>query len=208
MARQAGDLIRQRWRDLRASLAATTDPLPWAPALGPRPPDPGEESAWLSAATAVTAYRERYEIPDHTPTLGPRPAPDSRAAWDHACHQADRYLAARLRDLDEQELADLNARQQAISNNPPPFDPRELQRARKDLDAAQGSRGRRHVPTADQRARPAMSGQLLVQRLERAAQAHRNWRRAVTDAQAVRRQITLEERRRRRNPTLVHATRR
>jgi hypothetical protein len=37
VARQAGELMRQRWRDLRATLAATTDPLPWAEALGARP---------------------------------------------------------------------------------------------------------------------------------------------------------------------------
>lgn len=48
--------------------------------------------------------------------LGPRPAasrPDARAAWDHACLQADRYLARRLRDLHKHELADLDTRQQA-----------------------------------------------------------------------------------------------
>jgi len=60
VARQAGERMRNRWRDLRASLAATTEALRWAPALGSRPAGPGEESAWLTAATAVTAYRERY----------------------------------------------------------------------------------------------------------------------------------------------------
>jgi hypothetical protein len=89
VARQAGELMRSRWRDLRATIAATTDPLPWAPPLGSRPSDPAEESAWLTAATAVTAYRERYEVPEHTPMLGHRPTAsrsDARAAWDHACH--------------------------------------------------------------------------------------------------------------------------
>ncbi len=168
-------------------------------------------AAWLTAGTAVTAYRERYEIPDNTPMLGPRPAAscaNARAAWDHASIHADRYLARRLRDLDERQLADLDIRQQALIDNPPPFDPGQLERARQDLDAVRGSRGRRHVATAERRARPARPAELLVQRLEGAAQAHRHWRRAATDAQAVRRQIALEQGRRRRNPTLVHATRR
>ena len=139
VARQAGELMRNRWRDLRASLAATTEPLRWAPALGSRPAGPGEESAWLTAATAVTAYRERDEVPDHTAMLGPQPAasrPDARAAWDHACFQADRYLARRLRALDDQQLADLDARQRAILDNPPAFDSSELERARRRRDAA------------------------------------------------------------------------
>jgi hypothetical protein len=113
VARQAGELMQARWRDLRASLAATTEPLPWAPTLGPRPSDPAAQSAWLTAATAVTAYRERYDVPAHTPMLGERPAasrPDARAAWDHACLQADRYLARRLHDLDDQALVELDAR--------------------------------------------------------------------------------------------------
>jgi hypothetical protein len=102
VARQAGELMQARWRDLRATLAATTAPLPWAPTLGTRPPDPAAQSAWLTAATAVTAYRERYDVPAHTPMIGPRPAisrPDARAAWDHACLQTDRYLTRRLRHL-------------------------------------------------------------------------------------------------------------
>ena len=201
VAGQAGELIRQRWRDLRASLATTTDPLPSAPALGPRPAGPGQEAAWLTAATAVTAYRERYEVPDHTPMLGPRPAasrPDARAAWGHACLEADRYLARRLSDLDEQELTDLDARQQHIIDNPPPFDPSEVERARQDLG---GSGGNRSGARPDRRSTCAAghARRLLVQRLESAAQAHRDWRRAATDARAVRRQIALEAARRRRH---------
>ncbi|MDP8975639.1 MAG: AAA family ATPase [Actinomycetota bacterium] len=59
VARQAGELMRQRWRDLRTALSETTEALPWAEALGRRPTEPDEASAWLTAATAVTAYRER-----------------------------------------------------------------------------------------------------------------------------------------------------
>jgi conjugative relaxase-like TrwC/TraI family protein len=193
IAHQAGELIRQRWHDLRATLAITNRPLPWAPDLGPRPADPADKSAWLSAATAVTAYRERYEIPDHTPMLGVRPAPsrpDAQAAWDHACLHADRYLVRRLRDLDDQALADLDARQQAILENAPYFDPAELERARQRLD---NTRAAGHP-----RRRPDSPEQLLVQRLERTAAAHRDWRRAATDALDIRRQIALEHQRRQR----------
>ena len=200
VARQAGELIRQRWRDLRAMLSATTDALPWAEALGARPLDPADGSAWLTAATAVTAYRERYAIPDHTPMLGRRPSasrPDAQAAWEHAWLQADLYLARNLRDFDDRQLADLDARQQAILDNPPPFDPSELERARQGLDAARAGLGGRIPETADGRARPVTSGQLLVRRLERAAQAHRNWRRVATDALAIRRQIAHQLQRRR-----------
>jgi conjugative relaxase-like TrwC/TraI family protein len=199
VARQAGELVRQRWRELRATLATTTDPLPWAPALGPWPPDPTEQSAWLTAATAVTAYRERYEVPEHTVMLGPRPAgsrPDARAAWDHAHLQADRYLARRLHDLDDHQLADLDARQHAILDDPPPFDPSELVHARQGADTAGGSPGGWFVAIG-RRATTATPGQLLVQRLERAALAHRDWRGAATHAAATRRQITLELQRRR-----------
>jgi conjugative relaxase-like TrwC/TraI family protein len=193
IARQAGELMRQRWRDLRATLGATTGPLSWAPALGPRPLDPAEASAWLTAATAVTAYRERYEIPDHTPMLGPRPAasrPDARAAWDHACVQVDGYLARRLRDLEDHELAELDSRQRAILDNPPPFDPAELEHARQRLDDTRATR--------DLHPRSANPQHLVVQRLERAAQAHRDWRGAAADAHAIRRQVALEHQRRRR----------
>jgi conjugative relaxase-like TrwC/TraI family protein len=193
VARQAGELMRQRWRDLRATLAATSEPLPWAPALGPRPSDPAGASAWLTAATAVTAYRERYEVPEHAPMLGPRPAgsrPDARAAWDHACLQADRYLAPRLRHLDDLALAELDARQQAILDNPPPFDPTELEQARRRMATPARGEPRRGLLS------PA---QLLAHRLERAAEAHRDWRRVATDAFAIRRQIALELQRRRRD---------
>jgi len=195
IARQAGDLMQRRLRDLRATLAATTEPLPWARSLGPRPTEPDGEAAWLNAATAVTAYRERYQIPDHTPMLGPRPAPsrpDARAAWERACLQADRYLARRLHDLDDHQLADLDARQQAILDNPPPFDPGDLGRARQSLD---GTRVTEHL-------HPASREHLVVQRLERAAQAHHDWRHAAAAALAIQRQIALEHQRRQREHSI------
>ncbi|MDP8969745.1 MAG: helicase C-terminal domain-containing protein, partial [Actinomycetota bacterium] len=204
VARQAGELMRQRWCDLRAALATTSEPPPWAETLGAPPLDPAGESAWLTAATAVTAYRERYEVPQHTPMLGRRPTasrPDAQAAWDHACLQADRYLARRLHHLDDHQLAELDARQQALLDNPPPFDPSELERARKGRDAAPGSARGRILATGDRRGGPATPEQLLVQRLERAAQAHRHWRRAATDAADLRRQIALEQLRRGRAAT-------
>jgi len=40
VARQTGELMRARWRDLRAALAATTEVLPWALELG-LPQQPG-----------------------------------------------------------------------------------------------------------------------------------------------------------------------
>ena len=200
VARQTGELMRQRWRELRAALAAATAPLPWAAALSRRPSDPAEGSAWLTAATAVTAYRERYEFPEHTPMLGPRPTasrPDARAAWDHACLQADRYLARHLRDLDDDQLAELDTRQEAIIDNPPPFDPSELERARQRLSHARRTPKHEDGATANRRSGTATAEQSLVVRLESAAQAHRDWRRAATGAGATRRQIVLEQRRRR-----------
>jgi hypothetical protein len=77
-------------------------------------------------------------------------------------------------------------RQQTILDDPPPFDPAELQRARQHLDAG------------SQTGRSTNAEELYVQRLERAAQANRDWRDTATDALAARRQITRELERRRR----------
>ena len=201
VAHQAGELMRQRWRELRAALAATTNPLPWAQALGTPPPDPDAKSAWLTATTAVTAYRERFDIPDHTPMLGPRPAasrPDAQAAWNHACLQADRYLARRLHHLDDQQLTDLDAHQQTIIDDPPPFDPAELQQARHALSQTQRGVTATAVPGATEAAGHA---HLRVARLERAAQAHLDWRRTALEAADLRRQIALEQQQRQRRPT-------
>lgn len=202
IARQASNLIRQRWRDLRAALAATTEPLPWEPDRGARPTERDAQEAWLDAATSVAAYRERFKVPDHTPMLGPRPAAsraDARAAWDHACRQADRYLSRRLRDLNDDQLAALDTRQKTILDNPPPFDPIELERARQSLDATQAAEQLHPGPAS--RKRPA------VERLERAAQAHRDWRHHATEALALRRQVAFELQRRQRERTLHHPVR-
>ena len=200
VARRVGELMRRRWGDLRMELAATTDALPWAEALGARPQDPVDASAWLTAAVAVTAYRERYETPEHTPMLGPRPTasrPDARAAWDHACLQADRYLSRRLRDLDDQQLEELDARQQAVVNNSPRFDPTELQRARRALAAKRSGAGETMAVAGNRPTPSAIPDTLLIQRLEHVAHAHQQWRRAAADAVAIRREIALELQRRR-----------
>jgi hypothetical protein len=160
----------------------STDRPSASPCRSPTPTPTGTSAAYR-------AYRERYGVPAHTPMIGPRPAalrPDARAAWEHACLQANRYLARRLDDLDDQALAELDTRQQAILDNPPPFDPAELERARQHLDAG------------GQTGRSTNAEELYVQRLERAAQANRDWRRSAADALAIRRQITLELERRRR----------
>jgi len=192
IAQQAGELIWHRRHEIRAALAATNEPLPWAEPLGPPPAQGREKIAWLDAATAITTYRERYEIPDHTPMLGARPAPTrphARTEWDYARLASDRYLARRLRDLDDQTLADLDARQQAILENAPSFDPAELERARQRLDTTRAA-GSPHL-------RPGSPEQLLVERLERTAHTHRHWRRVAADALDIRRQIALEQQRRR-----------
>jgi hypothetical protein len=175
-----------------------THPPPGAEALGAPPLDPADTSAWLTAATAVTAYRERFEVANYIPMLGPRPPasrPDAQAAFDHACLQADRYLARRLRNLEHQQLTRLAARQQAIIDNPPPFDPAELQQARHALAQA-----RRGVTGTALPGETGTSGHALLRiaRLERAAQAHVDWRRTATESTDLLRQITLEQQRRRR----------
>jgi hypothetical protein len=124
--------------------------------------------------------------------LGARPAPTrphARTEWDYARLASDRYLARRLRDLDDQTLADLDDRQQAILENAPSFDPAELERARQRLDTTRAA-GSPHL-------RPGSPEQLLVERLERTAHTHRHWRRVAADALDIRRQIALEQQRRR-----------
>ncbi|MDP8932053.1 MAG: hypothetical protein M3O70_26670, partial [Actinomycetota bacterium] len=195
VARQTGELIRQRWRDLRTALAGTTQALPRAEALGPRPIEPDEASTWLTAATAVTAYRERYGLPDHTDMLGERPPvsrPDARAAWDHARLQTDRYLSRRLRDLDDVELTQLDERMQSIIVAPPVFDPLELEEARRRLDAAR--RGER-IPQSAAR-RNERHARRCVEALERAARLHAAWQLRAEAASDTRRRIALERRRR------------
>lgn len=72
VARQAGELMRQRWRQLRRQLDRTTGPVPWAPDLGARPTNGPGSSTWLTAATAIAAYREG---PPGLPTADPTHRP-------------------------------------------------------------------------------------------------------------------------------------
>ena len=198
IARQAGELIRQRWRNIRADLAQTREQLTDAPELGPRPDDPSGASAWLTAATPVIAYRERYEVADHIPMLGPRPAatrPDAQAAWDHARLAADRYLALRLRRLDTDELEQLDTRMEARIRARPRFDPEELTAARQTLEEANRAGWTASGPTWSN-ADAVRGASHQVSRLERAAEAHREWRRLTAEAKDIRRHIALEHSRR------------
>lgn len=188
VASQAGDLMRERWRQIRAAPTATRDALPWAAELGPQPIEPEERSAWLTAATAVAAYRERFELPDYTALVGQRPSssrPDAQAAGDHACLQADRYVARRLRPLTDKQLNELDARQRGVAAAIPRFDPEELAVARRTLE------------------KPGANEWQAMKTLEDEARQHRDWRRAANEAAAIRRQVHLAQDRRRKPQALV-----
>ncbi|WP_169786739.1 MobF family relaxase [Nitriliruptor alkaliphilus] len=194
VAQQAADLMSRRWRDLRANLDSQPAPAWVDEALGERPEDDTLRRRWLNAATAVAAYRERYEIADHTPMLGPRPAgvrPDAQALYDHAQHAVDRYAAHRLEHLSEEALFELAARQQDILDRRPHFDPAELERARRNLDAFE--RACRSAAGPDRR--PAeldrSHAQRRVDRFEARAEAHKRWLGATATAAATRRQIAV-----------------
>lgn len=195
VAQQAGDLMRQRWRQLRTELSRTTGGLPWATELGPRPSEPDEASAWLTAATAITAYRERYDVPEHTEMVGEKPPvsrPDARAAWEHARLQADRYLSRRLRDLNDEQLAELDARMASTIRDVPRFDPSDLELARQRINTAQrAARAASAAPTLDER-----HARRRVRELERAAKSHADSRRRAGEASDARRRIALERQRR------------
>ncbi len=116
--------MRHRWRQLRAHLLQGDSPG-WVGPLGSRPDTPDMLDSWLSAATAAAAYRERYELADHTDLIGPRPSvsrPDAQAAYDHARLHIDRHLARTLHHLDDSELDGLARTQQHIHNTMPSFD--------------------------------------------------------------------------------------
>jgi conjugative relaxase-like TrwC/TraI family protein len=191
VARQAGGLIRERWRQTRATLAEAAEAsLPWAAGLGPQPTEPEERSAWLTAATAITAYRERFEVPAYTPTIGARPSssrPDARAAWDHARLQTDRYLARRLRHLSDDQLDALDARQQAILDERPRFDPAELRRASEALTTIRSV----HHTSGQVSALESVTRQPEV-----VAARHAAWKQDAAEASAIRSQIQLERERR------------
>lgn len=193
VARQAGELMRLRWRQIRTDLADTREALPWAAELAPQPADPEARSAWLTAATAVTAYRERFELPNYTPMIGDRPSssrPDAQAAWDHTRLQADRYLARRLRHLTDEELNELDARQQSILEHRPHFDPAELDQSWQALTRG-GRTHDSHLALHRIDGARRRRGQL-----ERTAQHHDAWQQSARAVAAIRRQIRLERQRR------------
>lgn len=129
VAVQVGELIRERWRQIRADVAALKQPPEWLDELGARPSDPRDESAWLTAATAVIAYRERYEVAPYVPLIGTRPSvtrPDARAAWDHARRRCDDFLVRDLARLSIEELDELEQRLREVMDAGHTFDPAEL----------------------------------------------------------------------------------
>jgi hypothetical protein len=185
VARDTAELMRQRWRELRHGLDSGPPP-PWATALGPSPATSDDRRSWLTAATAIAAYRERFELPDHSDLLGERPSgirPDAQAAFDHAQAQTDRYLARHLDELTPEQLAQLDERQQAIITRRPAFDPAELEAARRTHDEA--------VRSGEPTAGPRLAARVAL--LERQAVAHRRWRHAAEHATALRRQIALAQ---------------
>ncbi len=138
LAQAAGELIRRRWQQIRAELADHDGPLPCARPLGPPPDDLADARSWLTAATAVTAYRERYDLPAHVQLLGERPGPlrpDAQAAYNHALLQIDRHLARPYQHLDIQQLR--QARQELIAAAHPAVnvDPDDLRAAHADVVA-------------------------------------------------------------------------
>lgn len=188
VARHTAELMRQRWRELRHGLD-TGPPPPWATTLGPPPATNDDRRSWLNATTAIAAYRERFELPDHADLLGERPSrirPDAQAAFDHAQAQTDRYLARHLDDLTPEQLAELDARQHAIITRRPAFDPAELEMARRTHDEA--------VRSGEPTTGPRVAARVAL--LERQAIAHRRWRHAAEHAAALRRQIALAQARR------------
>jgi conjugative relaxase-like TrwC/TraI family protein len=139
LAQAAGQLIRRRWQQLRHQLETTTGPLPYARALGSRPHDPTDARTWLTAASAVTAYRERYDLPDHLQLLGERPGPlrpDAQAAYDHALTQVNRHLTRLPCHLDLQQSPTLRGQHAGSSVAPPSFDPAQLQAAHQHAEQA------------------------------------------------------------------------
>jgi conjugative relaxase-like TrwC/TraI family protein len=132
LANAAGELIRNRWQQIRANLADHDGPLPLARALGPRPDDPADARSWLTAATAVVAYRERYDLPSHAQLLGERPGPvrpDAQAAYDHALLQVDRHLARAYRQLDVDRRQEMLQQLAASGMTAVEFDPEHLRTA-------------------------------------------------------------------------------
>jgi conjugative relaxase-like TrwC/TraI family protein len=192
VARQAADLIAARWQEIRQRAKTMDGPPVWAPSLGAMPADRNDAAHWVEAVTAIWVYREQYAIPDHVPLLGKRPSdtrPDAQAAYDLARAVADRHLARHLHNLTPDDLADLAARQQAILDARPSFDPFELEEARRALDVA--DRAARHSPGAERSGAVGdrMTAARRVAILEAQAAAYERWRGDADTAQEVLRQI-------------------
>jgi hypothetical protein len=182
LAQAAGELIRRRWQQLRTQLDNTSGPLPYARALGPRPDDPTDARTWLTAATAVTAYRERYDLPDHLQLLGERPGPlrpDAQAAYDHAQLQVDLHFARPYLHLAPEQLQALQRQLAEHPATPPRFDPEQLR------DAHLTAAARRTATTAapSERQRSTADYERLratVDALERLASTHQSQQRRHT----------------------------
>jgi hypothetical protein len=120
--------------------------------------------------------------------LGERPRsrpsgirPDAQAAFDHAQAQTDRYLARHLDELTPEQLAELDARQQAIITRRPAFDPAELETARRTHDEAvrsgeptTGPRVAARVALLERQARPTDAGDTPPSKLQRCADRSRS----------------------------------
>ena len=179
IAAQAHEQILQRTRALRDHYATgARTPPSWAADLGPRPLDPTGADDWLQALACTDAYRQRYELDSHVPMLGPRPSsnrPDAQYLHDEAQRHVDGLLARRIERLSPQERDALAARQQAVLDARPDFDPEELEQAHRDLQATRGGwvtaiTGRRPDPAEKARL------QDRIARLEGQATAHEQWR--------------------------------
>ncbi len=195
LARAAGDLIRQRWHEIREHLADHDGLLPYARDLGPRPDDAADARFWVTAATAITAYRERYDLPHHIQLLGERPGPlrpDAQAAYDHALHQHDRHLARQHRHLAPDALQALRDAVTTASMRTAQLDPDELTQA-----STQADQTHRHWRTTTvQPDRTAARDQhqharLALDSLERLAAEHRRARDAGQRALDHARQLDL-----------------
>ncbi len=194
LARRAVGLMRNRWHQLGQQLSHGAAPG-WLGILGPRPANRDMADSWRNAATAAAAYRERYELADHTDLIGPRPAPsrpDARAAHHHAQQHIDRHLALALHQLDSDQLDRLEGNQQRIIDTMPTFDPAQLDRAHRIRDNLEWQK-RISTDPADKAhpQRPLDDAQRDVARLEHLASEHGQWRRAAAGATDTLRQIRL-----------------
>ncbi len=197
LARQAVELMRHRWLELRLQLSHERTPR-WVGTLGPRPASREMLDSWLTAATAAAAYRERYELPDHTGLIGPRPSAsrsDARAAHHHAQHEIDRHLARTLHGLNDDQLDRLERNQQHVLDTMPTFDPEQLDQAHRIRDSL-----KRQKRTAADPTDKAHLQQLLekahrdVARLEHLAREHSGWRWAAARATDTLGQIRFAKR--------------